>query len=121
MTPSEEKIARYTKVERAPDDLGRVIGVRNLRLSQVLKVEEMTPNLEGTAESGPKRAVPFLAAMVCEIDGVSIPFPRSRGELDAIIDRLDTEGIAAANAAFTKLNAGSEEEGGKSAVEEAKK
>ena len=130
MTPSEEKIARYTKIERASDEFGRVIGVHHLRLSQILKVEEMTPALDGasasTDEDGekieiPKRTIPFLAAMVCEIDGTPIPFPRNRGELDAILDRLDNEGVRAANAALQKLNPPSEKEGEISAIEAAKK
>jgi hypothetical protein len=51
----------------------------------------------------PHRLPLQVAAAVCEIDGIRIPFPRSRGELDAIYDRLDGEGVAAASVAFARL------------------
>ena len=44
-----------------------------------------------------------VAASVCEIDNTPIPFPKTRGELDAIYDRLDKEGIEATMIAYAKL------------------
>jgi len=46
----------------------------------------------------------ILAAAVCMIDEIRIPFARNRGELDAIYDRLDEEGLNAAARAFKRLN-----------------
>jgi hypothetical protein len=127
MTPSEEIIGRYARVEREPDALGRLIGVRRLKVSQQTKVSEWTPGLEGvsevqvpetkdpeTGETIPARAVEIsrrtqmlVAAAVCEIDSIAIPFARSRGELDAIADRLDEEGLVAAMVAYGRVHAAS--------------
>jgi hypothetical protein len=124
MTPSEEIIDRYKRIEYATDDWGRQIGVRRLRVSQQVKISELTPDLEGfqtfrsKGENGDvsevtvsRRAIPIIAASVCKIDGNDMPFPRTRGELDWLMDRLDDEGIAAAVTAQVKLNpAGLEKE-----------
>lgn len=96
MTPSEELSARYAQIEREADSFGRLIGVHRIRLSQHVKLEELGEGLGSRAQA-------VLAAMVCEIDQVVITFPKSRGELDAIMDRLDIEGLDAANKAWKRL------------------
>lgn len=112
-TESEVKLARYSEVVKVADDLGRVIGVRRLKPSEQTKIAGMSSELTGydemTNTSGNKVQIPhrmplILAAAVCMIDDSHIPFPRSRGELDAIYDRLDKEGIRAAGEAMIKLN-----------------
>jgi hypothetical protein len=114
-TASEEILARraqYDRIEREADALGRIIGVKRLKPSQQIKVEEMAPGLSGTSdfknEAGEmvavsRRAPLMLAASVREIDNVPVPFPRDRDALDAILDRLDTEGLEAAGTALSKL------------------
>lgn len=137
MTPSDEIVSRYAKVERNADAFGRVIGVRRLKVSQQTRVAEMTPGLEGDFEvelpeskdeAGnvvPPRMVKLsrrtqllVAAAVCEIDGTPIPFPKTRGELDAITDRLDEEGLVAAMAAYALIQA---QRGGETGIDAAKK
>lgn len=107
MISSQEAIDRYKKIERRSDALGRVIGVKRLKLSQQLRIEEFAPT-DG------KTYLPMLAAAVVEIDDQKIPFPKNRAELDAIMDRLDSEGITAAAEAWRALmgfdDATSEEE-----------
>lgn len=114
-TESEIKLARYKKIERDADDFGRLIGVRRLKPSEQTKAAGFTADLTGSDEvldaEGNKILVPhrlplMIAATVCEIDGDPIPFPKNRGELDAIYDRLDVEGIAAAGRAATRLQQG---------------
>jgi hypothetical protein len=64
----------------------------------------------------------IVAASVCEIDSIPIPFARNRPELDSIADRLDEEGLAAAMKALTRYQpkvAEGEEAG--SAIDDAKK
>lgn len=138
MTPSEEITSRYNRVERESDARGRIIGVRKLKVSQQLRVAEMTPGLEGLSEISitdketgeertvkmDRRSIPLLAASVCEIDRVPIPFPKTRGELDAIMDSLDEDGIAAALAAAMKMQpkkAAEDENESLSGIDEAKK
>ena len=115
MTKSEEiqaKEARYKKVEKVADKFGRLIGVRRLKPSEQLKIEEMAPNLEGDRKvydqegkeiAVSRRAPLALAASVCMIDDIPVMFPRRREELDAILDRLDNEGIEAVIEGLGKL------------------
>lgn len=112
-TESEAKLARYSETAKEADEFGRVIGVRRLKPSEQTKVAGFTSELSGYDEmmnsKGEKIQVPHrmpltLAAAVCMIDDAHIPFARNRGELDAIYDRLDVEGLAAAGRAWQKLN-----------------
>lgn len=111
-TESEVKLARYNTVEKEADSFGRVIGVRRLKPSEQVRIAEFTSDLTGSDEiQGPDgekytlshRMPLIMAASVCMIDDARIPFPRNRGELDAIFDRLDTEGMIAASTAMTRL------------------
>ena len=124
MSKSEEiaaRAAKYNRIERVSDSLGRVIGVRRLKPSQQLKVEEYSSDLTGVQtftddETGkqievPRRTILFYAAAVCEIDDTPLPFPRNRGELDAVLDRLDDEGLTAVSSALVKLAASLKTEG----------
>jgi hypothetical protein len=121
-TASDDILARkerYNRIERATDGIGRMIGVRRLKPSQQLRVQEMAPGLDGTIafteeSSGksfdiPRNSPLIIAASVCEIDSAPIPFPKSRAELDAVLDRLDSEGLEAAGAALAKFAADSSE------------
>ncbi len=112
-TESEAKLARYSQVEKEADKFGRVIGVRRLKPSEQTKLAGMTADLTGSDEmlnaEGEKVLIPhrmplMIAAAVCMIDEARIPFPRNRGELDAIYDRLDAEGLTAAGAGLMRLN-----------------
>lgn len=127
MTPSEEIVSRYNRVEFERDAFGRTIGVARLKVSQQTKVAEFTPGLEGefevelpeskdaeTGETIPARMVKLarrtqmlVAASVRKIDEIDYPFPRTRGELDAIADRLDEEGIVAAMIAYGRVQVAS--------------
>lgn len=111
-TESDVKLARYNEVIKEADEFGRLIGIRRLKPSEQTKVAGMAPELTGydemTNDDGKMIRIPHrlplsLAASVCMIDDAHIPFPRNRGELDAIYDRLDAEGIAAATAAYARL------------------
>ena len=111
-TQSEVILARYKRVEREADSLGRLIGVRRLKPSEQSKVSGYTADLTGydevTTQDGQKINFPHrmplaVAAAVCEIEGSPIPFARNRGELDAIYDRLDVEGLSAASRAVARL------------------
>jgi hypothetical protein len=112
-TESEVKLARYSETAKEADQLGRVISVRRLKPSEQAKVSGMTSELAGyeemVNEKGVKVHVPhrmplMLAASVCMIDENHIAFPRNRGELDAIYDRLDVEGLEAAGKGWLRLN-----------------
>jgi hypothetical protein len=125
-TESEAILARYRATEKEADTLGRLIKVRRLRPSEQTKLKGMAPELGGYDEVAeldingqptgkvlmlPHRLELQLAASVCEIDSAMIAFPRNRGELDAIYDKLADEGLAAASAAYIRLVGRREEDG----------
>ena len=125
---AEIRLARYRQVEREADMFGRILGVRRLKPSERGKLQGMTADLTGHTDAVNEKGQPvkvphwvpyFISAAVCEIDGLPIPFPKNRAELDAIYDRLDEEGIEAALKAATRLSevAGAVED----PLEEAKK
>lgn len=129
-TASEEITARYTTVEKEGDAFGRLICVKRIKGSQRLRVLGMTSDLAEATQPMPNQEwkegdpqdkqlvhVPIqslmvIAASVCEIDGVPIPPAKNRPELDAIYDRLDDEGLAAAAVALHRLSAPAESENG---------
>jgi hypothetical protein len=120
-TKSDEiltRAARYQQKERQADSWGRIISVQRLKQSQMSKIEGLTSDLQGMTKivdeaTGKETQLPrnwrmILAAHVREIDDNPLPFPKNREELDAILDRLDEEGLVAAASAFAKLNTVSE-------------
>jgi hypothetical protein len=119
---ADVRLSRYKEIEREADSFGRIIGVRRLKPSEQTRIDGMSPELHGhnTLEldvyddtgkaTGEKRkqyishrAPLILAASVCEVDRAPMPFPRSRAELDATYDMLDSEGLAAASVALARL------------------
>lgn len=114
MNTADDFTERYKQTERVADARGRLITVGRLKVSQKLRITGMTTDLDGSYEVKtpdgtvveiPRRAQPMLAAMVREIDGSHYPFPKSRAELDLLMDHLDDEGFAAILQANSKLNA----------------
>lgn len=109
--PDEIK-ARYSTIEREADAFGRIIGVRRLRPSEVGAVTALTSGMDGflivTGDDGAESKVPersryLLSAAVREVNGVAQPFPKTRQQLDGLVDMLDEEGFAAAVVAYSRL------------------
>lgn len=117
MSKSEEILARkakYDRVEREADAYGRLFGVKRLKPSQQLRIQEMAPGLAGettvAGEDGKDVSVPkilplLLAAAVVEIDGSPLTFPRNRAELDSVLDMLEDTGMAAVAKALSRFGA----------------
>jgi hypothetical protein len=95
MLTKSELQERYRRIERQVDEIGRTIGVRRLKLSEQLRIEEMAPNSPG--------GVALIAASVCELDGAPLPMARDRQELDHQLDLLDVEGMQAASKAWAAI------------------
>ena len=100
----QDILDRYNKVEKTADKVGRIIVCGRLRPSQELAVIRMADSQDSYVQ-----LVSRVAASVRKIDDSVFTFPRNRGELDAVIDGLDAEGIEAAMTAFVKLHAVAEE------------
>lgn len=106
-TASEEILNRYKKNEIETDEFGRAITVRKLRPSEQVALMRMAD----TEMSGPINAM-TVAASVSKVDDAVFTFPRSMGELNAVMDMLDQEGLTAATTAYVRLNgAGTEDDG----------
>lgn len=107
--------ATYNKIERVVDEYDRTFGVRRLKPSQQLQVQEMAPGLEGAMDvrdddTGEVVAMPrisplILAASVCEVNGAPITFAKNRAELNAVLDMLDRAGLQAVAEGLAKLSA----------------
>lgn len=87
--------ARYSRTESAKDAFGRIIVVGRIKPSQQARVVD----LAGDNTSNLFRIV----ACVRKIDDDDIPFPKTRAEVEALMDRLDNEGMDAAGEALSKL------------------
>ena len=99
----QDILERYTKKEMIADKLGRMIGVVNLKFSERLAIRRMAETQDGLA-----LAQMLAGAAVREIstDGrppIIYPFPRTLEQLNAVLDILDDEGMAATMEAWFKL------------------
>jgi hypothetical protein len=105
-TPSQEMTKVVT--ESATDARGRNIVVRKLRSLDRMKVFELIGG--ENAKNEPYLGYAVLAYSVVSIDGNALPTPSSKLALEAIVKRLDDEGLAAAAEAFAKLAPASADE-----------
>ena len=92
-TPSEAVVKAAAEIKFATDARGRRIGVQKprallrFRLLKILGGEN--------AKNEPLLGNAMLAFLVVEIDGERIPPVNSERQLEAMIDRLDDDGLAA--------------------------
>lgn len=92
-TPTQAVVAEANRVAYVTDKLGRRIGITRVSASLRRKVLRV---MNGEDGDKPQLFIMALAAAcVVEIDGVRVPFPTSEAALDALIDRLEQEGLAA--------------------------
>ena len=103
-TASEEILARYKKREIETDTFGRAITVRRLRPSEQTALMRM-------ADTEVPQAISAMTvgASVCQMDEGLITFPKTLGELNAVLDALDEEGLSAATKAYIRLQKGAPE------------
>lgn len=97
-TASEEILARYKKRESETDAFGRLITVRKLRPGEQVALMRM-----GDTEVTPAINTMTVGASVCKIDDLDYTFPKNIGELNAVLNVLDEEGLFAATNAFIRI------------------
>lgn len=98
LSPSEDIIKNAARTVFVTDALGRQIEVRRVRTKQRLLVFKAL-----SAESSAKpqyMGLVFLAASVVSIDGEPETMPTSELAYDALIQRLDDEGLEAVGLAI---------------------
>lgn len=90
-TPSEQVMAKSEEITTT-DSRGRIIKLKKPGvLAQYRLVEMMGDSAKNEVYMGMVLPVVF----VCEIDGDAVPFPMSKSEVEALIQRLDEDGLAA--------------------------
>ena len=93
ISPSQAVVLDANRIEYVVDDLGRRLGVKRISASLRRKVLKAM-----SAESGDKGQLFVMAATACccvSIDGDLVPFPMTELQIDALIDRLEQEGLNA--------------------------
>lgn len=90
--PSEEIVAAANAITHVIDARGRKIGLRKPTLLSQYKLVEF---LGDTAKNEAFMSMLMPIVMVAELDGEVIHPPRSRLELDALITRIDDDGLTA--------------------------
>jgi hypothetical protein len=92
-TPTQQVVQDANRVELCKDDLGRTLGVKRMNASTRLRVLKAM-----SAESADKGQVLFMSIIACScvsIDGVPVAFPQTELGIDALIGRLEQEGLDA--------------------------
>jgi hypothetical protein len=92
-SPSEQVTKAASAIEQITDSLGRRIGVVKPSALARYRVLKML----GAGNSGNQHVLGYamLACSVREIDGQNVFAPNSEREIEALIDRLGDEGLAA--------------------------
>ena len=92
-TPTQQVVEDANRVEYTTDALGRTLGVTRLNAKLRRRVvKALSPS------QGEKSQYLFMAMISCacvSIDGTPVPFPTSELQIDALIDRLEQEGMDA--------------------------
>lgn len=93
VTPSQAIVNDANRIEYTTDSLGRRLGVKRMSASLKRRVLKAL-----SAPSCGKDELLFMAMVACscvEIDGQPVPFPTTELQVDALIDRLEQEGLSA--------------------------
>ena len=99
-TPSEQIVKAANFTDTITDPVGRALAVRRLNALDKLRMLEVVgpENSRNEAFLG----IATVACHVTAIDGDPVAFPRTRGQLDALVQRLDDHGIAAVASALAE-------------------
>lgn len=97
-TPAQVVSAK--EYESAMDSKGRLITVKRL---DALNFYRLTKIMGAASSNAATMDMAILASSVIKIDGAPVTPPSTEREIEALIKRLDFEGIAAAGEALGKL------------------
>lgn len=90
--PSEEIVSQANEVTYVVDARGRKIGLKSPTLLAQFRLVEL---LGESAKNQTFMGMVLPIVMVCEIDGHAVHPPSTRAQLDALISRVDNDGLAA--------------------------
>lgn len=91
-SPSEEVVKKANKIFYVTDARGRRLGLKKPGILAQYRLVEM---LGTSAQNSTFMGMLLPITFVCEIDEDSVSFPASRRELDALIQRVDEDGLMA--------------------------
>lgn len=101
-TASARILADANHIEYEVDKRGRRIGVKKLTYIQIHRLKKIVG--AETAANIPAFTDVVVACSVAEIDGDPVPWPGTNLQIEALITRIDLDGLAAINEAFERLN-----------------
>lgn len=93
MTPTQSILNETAKPKTAVDKNGRRLLLRRLTALDTLRLFKAAGPV--LAQNEPWLSMAGLAFSVVEIDGVPIPAPATKSQIESIIDRLGDAGLAA--------------------------
>lgn len=100
-TPAAEVVHAATQEAEVTDDRGRDLVVRKLTARKRMQIfAAIGPEL---SQNQSYWGMAMLAATVVSIDGDRVQMPSSRREIEALVERLGDEGLAAAGKGVSKM------------------
>jgi hypothetical protein len=93
MAPSQIIIREAEKSFEVYDARGRSLTLRRLTALDTLRLFKAAGPV--LSQNEPWLAMAGMAYSVLEVDGVPVPSPTSEAQIEALIDRLSEEGLAA--------------------------
>jgi hypothetical protein len=93
LTPSQRIIEDANRIEYTKDAFGRVLGV--MRINAKLRVRVVKALSAGNGEKPQYLFMAMVACACVSIDGAPVQFPMSEIAVDALIFRLEQEGLDA--------------------------
>jgi hypothetical protein len=107
-SPTQQIVADSAAAFRVNDRGGRELFVRRLSALDRLRLfKALGPDL---AENAPYVGMALLAISVTEIDKIPLPPPMSEGQVEALIQRLGDDGLAAVSDALLGSHSANEEQ-----------
>lgn len=100
-TPSQSIIRSAATSVTKVDRQGRSITVRKLSPLNKMRLHEIM-GASASAVAAYVQAA-FMAASVSHIDGDPVPFPTTKLQLEALVSRLDEDGLTATTEALVEL------------------
>jgi hypothetical protein len=91
-TPSEALIKDANRTVIVADGRGRKLGIK--RAMNALSAFRLARVLGPDAYNGPVMTLAIMYTSVVSINGDPVPFPKTELQLEALIDRLDTDALA---------------------------
>ncbi len=100
-TPSDIIVKAASASGQKVDKRGRLIAVRKLGPLQKLRLHEMVGANASGIDAYMQAAI--LAASVIKIGDDAVPFPSSKMQLEALVERLDEDGLSAVQDALVDM------------------